>query len=253
MPTTSATLAVGLLGLSAIPPGLGFASLWLLFQAILAAPRTGGLLFQLPLALIGAAIALSAALATAGSVRLIGIAVLGRPRTPRGAGARESQSPVRAILLALAALSALAGVLPGTALWGLADPAIRALTGARYQVGVGIALHHGAGLPGASRARAAGAGDRRRDAGDALVAQGGQNRRSLGRAACSRPSACPFGEPVAQSAGEGFLPPLPEIALPQRRRLLPAFPTLRPPSADAGLWLVLAAFGALLLVLGVVG
>ena len=89
MPATSAALAAALIGLAAIPPGLGFASLWLLFQAILAAPRTGGLMFQLPLAMTAAALALSAALATAAAFRLIGIALLGRPRTPSGAGAHE--------------------------------------------------------------------------------------------------------------------------------------------------------------------
>jgi hypothetical protein len=66
------------------------------------------------------------------------------------------------------------------------------------------------------------------------------------------PVGLPFGEPAAQSAGEGFLPPLPDIPQLQRHRL-PALPLLRPPSAVAGVWLVLAAFGALLLVLGMIG
>jgi hydrogenase-4 component B len=251
MPATSAALALGLLGLSAIPPGLGFASVWLLFQAILAAPRIGGVLFQLPLALTGAAIALSAALTTAGSVRLVGIAVLGRPRTPRGAGARETQSTVRTILLGLAALSAVAGVLPGTTLWLLADPAIRALTGAH--IGLAWASPSATG-PGylalpvlALLALATGA---------VMLATRWSYKEAkiagLWADGMEPPVGLAFGEPTAQSAGEGFLPPLPHITFPKCHRL-PAFPMLRPPSAAAGLWLVLAAFGALLLVLGVIG
>jgi hypothetical protein len=66
------------------------------------------------------------------------------------------------------------------------------------------------------------------------------------------PVGLPFGEPAAQSAGGGFLPPLPDIPLFPSLRLS-AWPMVRPPSAAVGVWLVLAAFGALLLVLGVIG
>lgn len=249
MPVTSVALAVGLLGLSALPPGLGFATLWLLFQATLSAPRTGGLLIQLPFALTAAAIALSAALATAGSVRLIGIAILGRPRTPRGAGARESRSPAQTILLVLGAVSVLAGILPGSMLWMLADPAIRALTGNH----TGVAwVSPSTAAPGylalpvlALLALATGAVllTRRRSHKDAKIAGPWTD-------GMVPPVGLPFGEPAAQSAGQGFLPALPDVTPPQRPRL-PAFPRRAPPSAHTGLWLVLAAFGTLLLVLAV--
>ena len=68
------------------------------------------------------------------------------------------------------------------------------------------------------------------------------------------PVGLPFGEPAAQSAGEGFLPPLPDI-----HRCPDATGFRRFPAAPAAVrrrrrfWLVLAAFGALLLVLGVIG
>jgi formate hydrogenlyase subunit 3/multisubunit Na+/H+ antiporter MnhD subunit len=255
MPASSAALAAGLLGLSAVPPGLGFASLWLMFEAILSAPRTGGLLFQLPLALIGAALALSAALATAASVRLIGIALLGRPRTPRGAGARETTSPSRTILLILATLSVLVGVLPGPALWLLGNPAIQALTGGPPGARIGLALlvpssaspsylalpvlallalTTGAAMliPRWSRKESKPAG---------LWADG-----------MAPPVGLPFGEPAAQSIGEGFLPPLPDLQLPVLPKLAKFAPP-RAPSATAGMWLILAAFGLLLLVLAVTG
>jgi formate hydrogenlyase subunit 3/multisubunit Na+/H+ antiporter MnhD subunit len=249
MPGTAAALGMGLLGLSSIPFGIGFAGLWLLFQSILSAPRTGGLLFQLPLALTGAAIALSAALATAASVRLTGIAVLGRPRTPRGAGAVETRSPSRTILLALGGISLVAGVLPGAVLWLLADPAMRALTGARAAlpwVSPSTAAPGYLALPVlalvalATGAVLLGRGWQRSDAKPAGVWAGGMEP----------PPGLPFGEPAAQSAGQGFLPPLPAIPLPRPRRL-PALPAIRPPAAITGTWLILAAFGALLLVLAV--
>jgi hypothetical protein len=63
----------------------------------------------------------------------------------------------------------------------------------------------------------------------------------------------PFGDPAAQSAGAGFLPALPELPWP-RLSLPPRVAALmRPPlpPAATGLWLVLAGFGLLLLVLAV--
>jgi hydrogenase-4 component B len=219
-----------------------------MFQSIQSAPRTGGLLLQLPLALIGAALALSAALTTAGSLRVIGIALLGRPRTPRGAAARENKSPSSIILLILAGLSMLAGAIPGSTLWLLADPAIRALTGAR----TGLAwVSPSAAAPGylalpvlALLALATGA--------VMLVPRWFRHdTRTAGIWAdgMAPPVGLPFGEPEAQSAGQGFVPPLPDLPLPGQR--LPAWPALRPPTAAAGPWLVLAAFGMLLLVLAV--
>jgi hydrogenase-4 component B len=249
MPGSSAALAAGLLTLSALPPSLGFAALWLSLQSIISAPRFGGLPSQLPLALLAAAIALSAALATAGSVRIVGIAILGRPRTPQGAGAAESPSPIRTILLTLAGLSLVAGVLPGPLLQLLADPAIHALTGLPSSRGLpllsvfgsspgylalpvfavlGLAIGVAILLPRRSRKHAKTAGP---------WMEGMQP-----------PVGLPFGDPAAQSVGAGFLPALPDITLP-RLPPLPAFPRRRLPTATAGLWLILAAFGLLLLVL----
>jgi formate hydrogenlyase subunit 3/multisubunit Na+/H+ antiporter MnhD subunit len=275
MPATSAALAAGLLGLSALPPGLGFACLWLLFQSILSAPRTGGLLFQLPLALIGAALALSATLATAASVRLVGIAVLGRPRTPQGAGAREARSPARTILLVLSGLSLLACILPGAALWLLADPAIHALNAAPPGVQVGLRLLMPSiaspsylALPVCALLALA--------TGGVLLAPRWVRKEAkpagLWADGMPPPVGLPFGDPEAQSTGEGFVPTMPALPALAASRLglvpptsapptlapfklprLRALPVLRPPSPAMGLWLVLAAFGVLLLALAVSG
>ncbi len=254
MPATSFALAAGLLGLSALPPGLGFVSLWLLFQSILSAPRTGGLLFQLPLALTGGAIALSAAATTAASVRLIGVALLGRPRTPLGAAAQEGKAASRTVLLVISGLSLVTGALPGLVLWVFADTPIHFLTDVVPDPsGRSALLAASAASPGylaipvlALLALATGA---------AMLAPrwSRRERKTVGLWVDGRepPAGLPFGEPAAQSDGEGFLPAVPALPRP-RLPAIPTFAALRPPSAAAGLSLLVAACGALLLALAVI-
>jgi hydrogenase-4 component B len=247
MPGTAAALSAALFTLAALPPSLGFVTMWLSFQSILSAPRTGGLLSQLPLAWFAAAIALSAALVTAAALRLAGIALLGRPRTPQGAGAAETRSSTRGILLALAGLSLLAGMLPGPLLWCLANPTIHALTGFSAPRALGllstatpgylaipvfalIVLAIGGPITALRRARA-----RVKVAGPWIEGM-------------PPPEGLPFGDPAAQSTGAGFLPTWPRIPLP-RLAGLPTLPKPRTPPAATGIWLIIAAFAALLLVL----
>jgi hydrogenase-4 component B len=252
MPGTSAALGAGLLALSALPPGLGFACLWLLFQSILSAPRTGGLFAQLPLAVAAAAIALSAALATAATVRLVGIALLGRPRSPRGSGAHESKSPTRIILLVMAGIAIGAGILPGQTLWLLTEPALLALVGVVPLSHTGFSVTSAA--PGylplpvlALLVLATGAVTmaQRRKRKEVKIAGPWTN-------GMTPPLGLPFGEPAAQSTGEGFLPALPDNPLPALPQF-PKLPSTRKISAAGGVWVVIGAFGALLLVLAVAG
>ncbi len=241
MPGASVALSAALLTLSALPPGMGFVSLWLSFQSILSAPRTGGMLSQLPLALAAASLALTAALATAAAVRIAGIAVLGRPRSPRGAGAHETASRFRTVMVTLAAVSLLAGILPNPILWLLADPAAHALFGATSRpasagysvlavvILVAVASAGAKLLPWQSRREAKRAGP---------WLDGFPPQRGL-----------PFGEPSAQSAGLGFLPDLARPARPALIRI-PAIPAL---PKISGLWLLLAAFVTFLLAVGISG
>jgi hydrogenase-4 component B len=257
MPGMSAALAAGLFGMSALPPGPGFACLWLLFEAILSAPRTGGVFSQLPIALTAGSVALSAALATTASVRLGGIALLGRPRSPRGSGASESHRGTSMIVTALAGLTLLVGVLPGPCLWLLADPAIRTVVGIPPNPLAGFAVMSAgssAYLPLPVLALVALA------TGIVTLARRWRSKEAkvVGpwTDGMAPPAGLPFGEPAAQSAGEGFLPPLPDNPLPPGLRVprgfqMTAWPTLRPLSPAGATCVVLGAFAALLLILAV--
>ena len=123
MPLAALAVFGGGLTLAALPPGGGFAGLWLILQSLLAALRLGFLPLQMLLALATGAMAAAVALLAAAVVRLIGVAFLGRPRTPRAAGALEPPRPMRAALLALAGGGLAVGLFPGAVL-ALARPAL---------------------------------------------------------------------------------------------------------------------------------
>ncbi len=211
MPVTTACMLLGGACLAALPPSSGFASEWTLFQAILAAPRIGGLGLQILVCVVAALMALAAALAAAAAVRLIGVAFLGRPRTPRAAAAEEAGLPARGAMIGLAALTGAIGLFPGVVLQ-LAGPALRQMVGlgvARADAGLiapqtdapgyaawGIALLllAAGGLIVLGLRRHAVAGHRREAAWDCGFAP--------------PPAWLPFGDPVTQYAGASFAQPL---------------------------------------------
>jgi formate hydrogenlyase subunit 3/multisubunit Na+/H+ antiporter MnhD subunit len=129
MPVVAWASLVGIGAAAALPPLSGFASEWLLLQALLAAWRVGDLAFQMGVAAATALVALAAALAAAAMVRFWGLVFLGRARTPRAAGATEHGGAERWALLVPAGLTVLLGLLPGVML-ELAEPALRAMAGA---------------------------------------------------------------------------------------------------------------------------
>jgi NADH:ubiquinone oxidoreductase subunit 5 (subunit L)/multisubunit Na+/H+ antiporter MnhA subunit len=116
MPATALFFLVGCAAISALPPLNGFASEWLLFQAILQSPELPQWGLKIIVPGIGAMLALSAALAAACFVKAFGIAFLGRPRTAAAANAREVDRFSTAAMAILAALCVLAGILPGLAI-----------------------------------------------------------------------------------------------------------------------------------------
>jgi formate hydrogenlyase subunit 3/multisubunit Na+/H+ antiporter MnhD subunit len=113
MPRTAFVFLGGCLAASALPPLNGFASEWLLFQAILVSPQLPQWGLDLLVPVIGVMLALAAALSAACFVRAYGTMFLGRPRS---AAAREAQEVDRlslSAMIALLALCVLAGIFPG--------------------------------------------------------------------------------------------------------------------------------------------
>ncbi|MEJ0016883.1 MAG: proton-conducting transporter membrane subunit [Acetobacteraceae bacterium] len=116
MPATAACWLAGLFTVAALPPGLGFAAFWQVFQSLLAAARTGGFLTQMLVAGVALALALAVGLSGLAAVRLFGVGFLGRPRTPRTAAADEAPRRYRIAAGGLAGVAALLGLAPALAL-----------------------------------------------------------------------------------------------------------------------------------------
>ncbi len=145
MPRTAVAALVGIGAAAALPPLSGFASEWLLLQALLGGWRLGEIGLQVAVAAALALAAMAAALAAAAMLRLFGLAFLGRPRSPRGAGAREANRFELAGMAVPAVLTLLIGLFPGLAL-ALAAPGIRVLVGpAAMPPVVGLAIGVGEG------------------------------------------------------------------------------------------------------------
>ena len=145
MPRTALAAALGIGAAAALPPLSGFASDWLLLQALLAGWRLNEIGLQVACAAALALAAMATALAAAAMLRFFGLAFLGRPRSPRGAGAREANRLELAGMAVPAALTLLIGLLPGLAL-ALAEPGIRILAGpAATAPVVGLAIGAGEG------------------------------------------------------------------------------------------------------------
>jgi len=208
MPITSLCLMAGCLAFVALPPGPGFAAFWLVAQSVLAAARLGGPTVQGLLVLVVALLGLSAGLAATAAVRLIGVACLGRPRTPRAAAALEARPPARWAMGGLAVVLALMGLLPGVVL-RLADPALRALTGSGMASRAdALAVTASTAMPGYAALPLAAA----------LALGGGAAFRLLRRLApagrrdapgwtggfAAPPPWLPFGDPVTQAGPAGF-------------------------------------------------
>jgi formate hydrogenlyase subunit 3/multisubunit Na+/H+ antiporter MnhD subunit len=109
MPVTTALFAVGALAASALPPGNGFVSEWLLLQSLIHALPTTATATAVVMPLAVAVVALTAGLAVAAFVKAFGVGFLARPRSAGAARAVESPPPMLAgMVLAGAACVGLA-------------------------------------------------------------------------------------------------------------------------------------------------
>ena len=223
MKLTTACVMVALFGLVALPPGLGFAASWLLIQAALVGVRSASAPTQFLFVGLIVAIVLSAAIALAAAVRLIGVAFLGRPRMPRSSVAEEIPRAARPVPVVLAGLSLCVGLLPGIALAFLAGPAIHRLSGGRGEpMRASLALMPLEGDGGyaplvitalLALGVAATVGVLRRvslDRRDGPAWQDGFAR---------APAWLPFGDPLTQTDGRGFVPDPPSIRVPRVGRI----------------------------------
>jgi len=113
MPYTSFVFLVGAVAISALPPLNGFASEWLLFQAVLQSPHLPQWALKITVPAVGALLALAAALAAACFVKAFGISFLGRPRSMPAETAGEVDRYSLSAMIVLAGLCLLAGILPG--------------------------------------------------------------------------------------------------------------------------------------------
>jgi len=139
MPVTAALFLVGSAAISALPPLNGFVSEWLTFQAVLVSPDLPQTLLKFLVPTIGAALALSAALAAACFVKAFGVTFLGRARTAEAAEARETDCFSLAAMGILAVLCLAIGVFPTVAVDGLA-PVTRLMVAATLPApGAGVA------------------------------------------------------------------------------------------------------------------
>jgi len=212
MPVTTACALIGAACAAGLPVFAGFAGEWLLLQAVLAGPRIGDLALQTLFTILAAVMALAIALAAAAAVRLIGVAFLGRPRTPRTAVADEAGRFARGAMTGLAALAVLLGLLPAQVLW-LLGPALRSLIGIGMADRAGwLSITPSQEMPGYAAlavllllALAAGA--------TMLVlrrfAAKGQSRGPVWACGFAAPPAwLPFGDPVTQYGPASFAEPL---------------------------------------------
>ncbi len=213
MPVVAAGMGAALLGWVALPAGAGFAAVWLLFQALLVVPHAPWFV------LIAAGVAVSAALAGVALVRIFGVAFLGRPRGPRAAGAMDIARSARPAMWALVGVSVGIGLFPGLFL-SLADAAVHQLLGvwpddrgilfgwSGYPVLPLLLAAVAIGVTVAQLIRRSGAPPPR----EAAAWHDGF---------APAPAWLPFGDPLTQSAGAGFLPRLPAIPVLPRWRWWP--------------------------------
>jgi hydrogenase-4 component B len=130
MPYTSFVFLVGAVAISALPPLNGFASEWLLFQAILQSPHLPQWALKITVPAVGALLALAAALAAACFVKAFGTTFLGRPCGVAAEKAGEVDRYSLSAMTVLAGLCLLAGILPGIIIDAI-SPVTLALLGER--------------------------------------------------------------------------------------------------------------------------
>ena len=113
MPWTAGAFLVGAMAIAGLPPLNGFASEWLTLQALLHVTAYGHVGDGIAGAVALATLAATAALALFCFVKVVGLVLLGPPRSDAAAAAEEAPLPMRAALVLLAGVCVVLGVVPG--------------------------------------------------------------------------------------------------------------------------------------------
>jgi hydrogenase-4 component B len=113
MPWAGGAFLVGAMAIAGLPPLNGFASEWLILQALLRVPQYGEIGDGMAGAIALGALAATAALAVFCFVKVVGLVLLGPPRTAAVAAAVEPPFPLRAALVFLACACVVLGAAPG--------------------------------------------------------------------------------------------------------------------------------------------
>jgi NADH:ubiquinone oxidoreductase subunit 5 (subunit L)/multisubunit Na+/H+ antiporter MnhA subunit len=140
MPRTAALLVIGTVAIAALPPLNGFASEWLMYLGLARVGTEAGASGGLWLIFAVAALATVGVIAVLCFVRLLGLGLLGQPRSSAAEHAHESG---RGLLYPMIALATAAIALPFASpmLSSALEPVIRALTGRKFDLtAVGEAL-----------------------------------------------------------------------------------------------------------------
>lgn len=133
MPRLGVLMLVGAAGMAALPLGPGFAPEFLLLHAVIAAAGSGGVMAWIGFAALFGILGLSAALALAAGVRVIGFGFLGRPRSLHAAAAEEADRLTLIGMGILAVCCVLVALTPGLLLRAMAPVISEAVPGALPQ------------------------------------------------------------------------------------------------------------------------
>ena len=133
MPWNGVAALIGAIAISALPPLNGFVSEWLIFQSLFKGPSLPHWAMKFGVPVVGAMLALAAALAAACFVRAYGIAFLGRPRSKAAAEAHQVPASMRWTVALLAGLCVVLGAIPVTITDALSH-VVTPLTGVQFAV-----------------------------------------------------------------------------------------------------------------------
>jgi hydrogenase-4 component B len=145
MPWTGWSFLIGCAAIAGVPPLNGFVSEWLTLQGLLHVAFVDAAGVAAAGALAAAALAVTAALALYCFVKVVGLVLLGAPRTTAVAAAVERPPSTRASLVLLAAVCVLLGALPGLVVPKLAT--LGAAGAPAPATGAGLDLPGTGGLP----------------------------------------------------------------------------------------------------------